>query len=319
MMRRALLATAGLAPFASLVRAAEWPDRPIKLIIPFAAGTTTDILGRIAGNALQRGLGQPVVPDNRAGGGGTVGALAVAQAAPDGYTMLFGTSGSQATNPALMPNLAYDPIRDFAPVASFAKTAVILAVRPQLGVRDLAAFVALAKRRTLSIGTAGTGTTGHLTQAQLDLSAGIQTTHVPYRDAGRGLADLLNGTLDAFVYHPLGLLPHIQSGAMLPVALTGERRHFLFPDLPTFAEAGVPGVVVEGWWAVFAPARTPAPVVARCNALLNAALKDDATTAELRRQGLETMGGPPEALAAHLVEEVAKQRRVVAAAGIKPE
>jgi tripartite-type tricarboxylate transporter receptor subunit TctC len=219
----------------------------------------------------------------------------------------------------MIPNLAYDPLRDFAPIASVAKTAVILGVRPALGVAELSGFIALARQRQLSIGTAGTGTTGHLTQAQLDLSVGIQTTHVPYRDAGRGIADLLNGTLDAFVYHPLGFLPHIESGAVRPLALTGERRHFLFPNLPTMAEAGAPGVVVEGWWALYAPARTPAAVVARCNALVNEALREPALAAELRRQGLELMGGTPEALARFNAEELERQRRLVRAANIRPD
>jgi tripartite-type tricarboxylate transporter receptor subunit TctC len=142
---------------------------------------------------------------------------------------------------------------------------------------------------------------------------------VPYREAGRGIADLLNGTLDAFIYHPLGLLPHIQSGALRPLAVTSEHRHFLFPDLPTMAEAGAPGVVVEGWWALYAPARTPAPIIARLNALVNEALRDAAIQAELRRQGLEVMGGPPEALAEQGREELEKQRRLVRAAGNTPE
>ena len=317
MNRRHLLAAAALLPFAP-ARATEWPERPLRLIIPFAAGTSTDIMGRIAAGHLSRGLGQPVVADNRTGAGGTVGALAAAQAAPDGYTLFFGTSGTQATNPAMMQGLAYDPERDFAPISSFAKTAVILAVRPQLGVNDLAGFIALAKQRVVSIGSAGTGTTGHLTQAQLDLATGIRTTHVPYRDAGRGIADLLNGTLDAFVYHPLGLAEFIRAGSLQPLALTGERRHFLFPELPTMAEAGAPGVVVEGWWALFAPARTPAPIIARLNALTLAALRDEATIAELRRQGLEVMGGTPAELAAGQHAELAKQRALVKAANITP-
>jgi tripartite-type tricarboxylate transporter receptor subunit TctC len=284
--------------------------------VPFAAGTTTDILGRIAANHLARGLGQPVVVDNRSGAGGTVGATAVAQAAPDGLVLLLGTSGTHATNPLLIKDIQYDPLTDFAPVASFARTSVILGVRPQLGVASLAEFVALAKRRNVTVGSAGTGTTGHMTQALLDLRAGIATTHVPYRDAGRGLADLLNGTLDSMVYHPLGFLPHIQAGTVRPLAGTGSTRHFLFPDLPTMAEAGVPGVLVEGWWAVFAPSRTPAPVIARLNALVNEVLADPATLAELRRQGLEAMGGTPAALAALNRAELERQREVVQASGM---
>ena len=319
--RRTLLlgAAAALAlpvPPAAAQPAAAWPERPVRLVVPFAAGTTTDILGRLAAAFLARELPQPVVVDNRSGAGGTVGALAVAQAAPDGQTLLLGTSGTMATNPALMPGLAYDPLRDFAPIASFARTSVVLGVRPELGVGSLQEFLALARRRSLSIASAGTGTTGHLTQALLDLRAGIATTHVPYREGGRAIADLLNGTVEAMVYHPLGFLPHIRSGAILPLAVTGEARHFILPEVPTMTESGLPGVVVEGWWALYAPAGTPAPVLARLNALVNGALADPATAAELRRQGLEPMGGTAEALAEYTRREVAAQRALVQAARI---
>ncbi|MBL6080377.1 tripartite tricarboxylate transporter substrate binding protein [Belnapia sp. T18] len=313
MKRRLLLA---LALPATAARAQAWPDHPVRLVVPFAAGTTTDILGRIAGAAIAQGIGQLVVVDNRSGAGGTVGTAAVAQAAPDGHTLLFGTNGTMATNPAIMPNLPYDPLRDFVPVASFARTSVVLAIRPQLGVASLGEFLALARRRSLSVGSAGTGTTGHLTQALLQLRSGVVTTHVPYRDGARAVTDLLNGTLDAMVYHPLGFLPHIQSGALRPLAVTGPTRHFLFPEVPTMAEAGQPGVVVEGWWAIFAPARTPAPLITRLNALTNTALAAPATLAELRRQGLEVMGGTPEVLAEQTRTEVAAQRELVLAAGI---
>ena len=289
---------------------------PVRLVVPFAAGTTTDILGRIAGAAIGRGLGQPVVVDNRSGAGGTIGSAAVAQAAPDGLTLLFGTSGTMATNPAIMPGIPYDPIRDFAPIASFAGTSVVLGVRPELGVASVGAFLALARRRSVSLGSAGTGTTGHLTQALLELRTGVPTTHVPYRDGARAVTDLLNGTLDAMVYHPLGFLPHIQAGTIRPLAVTGAARHFLFPDVPTMAEAGVAGVVVEGWWALYAPAGTPPALLARLNALVNGALADPATLAELRRQGLEVLGGTAEALAERTRRELAGQREVAQAAGI---
>ena len=144
----------------------------------------------------------------------------------------------------------------------------------------------------------------------------MATTHVPYRDGARAVSDLLNGTLDAMVYHPLGFLPHIQAGTIRPLAVTGAARHFLFPDVPTMAEAGQSGVVVEGWWAIYAPARTPAPVIVRLNALANAALVAPATLAELRRQGLEVMGGRPEALAEQTRTEMAAQRELVQAANI---
>ncbi|MDO9706884.1 Bug family tripartite tricarboxylate transporter substrate binding protein [Paracraurococcus lichenis] len=313
MRRRALLAAAALPLVA---RAAAWPDRPIRLVVPFAAGTTTDILARLCGSALAQGLGQPVVPDNRAGAGGTVGTLAVAQAAPDGNTLLFGTSGTMATNPVIMRAIPYDPLRDFAPVAAYARTSVILGVRPQLGVRSLSEFLALARRQPLSVGTAGTGTTGHLTTALIALRSGVALTHVPYRDGSRAIADLLNGTLDAMVYHPLGFLPHIQSGAILPLAVTGESRHALFPAVPTLAEGGLADAVVEGWWALYAPAGTPGPVLARLNRLVNDSLAQAETRAELARQGLEVMGGTPDWLADHTRTELARQREVAQAANI---
>lgn len=320
--RHALAALASLAALPALrpagaQTAAPWaPDRPVRMIIPFAAGTTTDTLGRLMGNALSKGLGQPVVIENRTGAGGTVGAAAVAQAAPDGQTILFGTSGAMATNPVLMAAIPYDPLRDFAPVSSVARTAIVLGVRPALGPASVQEFLALARQRPLSMASAGTGTTGHIAQALLDLRTGITTTHVPYREGNRAVTDLIAGVVDAMFYHPLGFLPHIRSGAIRPLALTGEKRSFVLPEVPTMAEAGVPGVLVEGWWAVYAPARTPAPVIARLNALVNAALADAEFAQALRIQGLETMGGTPEALAAYNASEIERQREVVKAAGI---
>lgn len=312
----ALLATGAAMP--ARAQGTAWvPDRPVRMIIPFAAGTTTDTLGRLMAQAMQRGgLGQAVVVDNRTGAGGTVGAAAVAQAAPDGTTILFGTSGAMATNPVLMPTIPYDPIRDFAPIASVARTAIVLGIRPALGPANLRDFLALARQRTLSMASAGTGTTGHIAQALLELRTGIPTTHVPYREGNRAVTDLIAGVVDAMFYHPLGFLPHIRSGAIRPLALTGNARSFVLPEVPTMAEAGVPGVIVEGWWAIYAPAATPAPVVARLNALVNAALRDEAFIEALRAQGLETMGGTPEALRAYNAEELERQREVVKAANI---
>ncbi|MCO6415478.1 tripartite tricarboxylate transporter substrate binding protein [Siccirubricoccus sp. KC 17139] len=325
MTRRALLASLLATPLASAfaspragaeAQPAAWPDRPIRMVVPFAAGTTTDILGRIAAAAISKGLGQPVVVDNRTGAGGTVGTAAVAQAAPDGYTLLCGTSGTMATNPLIMPGIPYDPVKGFVPIVSFSRTPVVLAVRPALGVASLAELLAMACKRSVSVGTAGTGTTGHLTTALIELRTGVPLTHAPYRDGARAVTDLLNGTLDSMVYHPLGFLPHIRSGALRPLATTGEKRHFLLPEVPTLVESGLAGAIVEGWWGVFAPAGTPAPVVHRVNALVNASLADPATKAELERQGMETMGGTPEQLAAYLQAEIARQKEVVEAAKI---
>ena len=316
MNRRAALLALAAAPIAGTARAQWAPDRPVRMIIPFAAGTTTDTLGRLMGAALSKGLGQPVVIDNRTGAGGTVGAAAVQQAAPDGTTILFGTSGAMATNPVLMPSIPYDPIRDFAHVGAVARTAIVLGIRPALGPTNVQEFLALARQRPLSLASAGTGTTGHIAQALLDLKAGISTTHVPYREGNRAVTDLIAGVVDAMFYHPLGFLPHIRSGAIRPLGLTGDTRSFVLPEVPTMAEAGVPGVIVEGWWAVYAPAATPAPAVARLNALVNAALADADFAKALRDQGLEPMGGTPEQLRAYNTEEITRMREVVKAANI---
>jgi tripartite-type tricarboxylate transporter receptor subunit TctC len=316
MMRRSLAVLALPLVRGPAAAAQGFSRRPIRLVIAFGPGTATDILGRFVAEILSGRLGQTVVVENRSGAGGTIGAAAVARSAPDGTTLLFGTSGIMSTNPAIMPDLPYDPLRDFVPIAGVANTSVVLGVRPELGVRSLTEFLALARRQDLSVGSTGTGTTGHVVQALLKLRGGVPLTHVPYRDGARAIADLLNGTLQAMAYHPLGFLPYIQSGAILPLAVAGTSRHFLLPDVPTMAEAGLPGVVVEGWWAIYAPAGISAEIVAQVNAATNAALGDPAILAELRRQGLNPMAGTPEALAAYTRHELAGQREIARAAKI---
>ena len=262
MNRRALLASSLLAPGLARAQAQtqSWPDRPIRFVVPFPAGSSTDILGRIAAQHLSRGLnGATVVVDNRAGAGGTIGSQYVAQAAPDGLTLLLGTIGTHAVNPHLMPNLPYDPMRDFTPLIAHSKTKILLVTRPQLGVRSMAEFVALARTRPLSVASSGTGTTGHLAQALLGEVTGITTTHVPYRDGGRAVTDLLSGQIDSMFYHTQFVRPHIEAGTMLGLGITGAARSDVLPGVPTFGEAGLPAINIEAWWAIYAPPRLPAP------------------------------------------------------------
>jgi tripartite-type tricarboxylate transporter receptor subunit TctC len=292
--------------------------RPIRLVVPFAAGTTTDVLARMLAPALAP-AGTPVVVENRSGAGGNIGSAAVAHAAPDGNTLIFGTSGTHGVNASLYADQGYDPVADFAPVAAFVRAPAVLAVRPQLGPSSLAELVALAKRRSLSFASAGNGTTGHLSQALLNLRAGIETVHIPYRSGAQAVTDLLSGQVDGMFYHYLPFLPFFQTGALKPLALTGAARTPGLPEVPTMAEAGLQDFVVEGWWAVWAPRGTPAATVARLNAAVNAYLADPAAQAALAAQGVEPIGGTPEELGARTRAEVAKWRPVVAAAGIRAD
>lgn len=315
MKRRAVLASGLLVP--GLARAQAWPDRPIRLVVPFPGGSSTDILGRIAAQQLSRGLnGATVVVDNRAGAGGTIGAQFVAQAAPDGLTLLLGTIGTHTVNPHLMPNLPYDPMRDFTPIIAHSKTKILLVVRPQLGVRTMAEFVALARTRPLSVASSGTGTTAHLAQALLGEATGITTTHVPYRDGGRAVTDLLSGQIDSMFYHTQFVRSHIEAGTMLGLGITGATRSDVLPGVPTFSEAGLPAINIEAWWAIYAPPRLPAPLTQRLNAIFNASLVEAETRAAFARNGVEAMGGSPEDLASFQRAELARWGEVVRRANI---
>lgn len=315
MKRRALLAASLLAP--SLARAQAWPDRPIRLVVPFPGGSSTDILGRIAAQQLSRGLnGATVVIDNRAGAGGTIGSHYVAQAAPDGLTLLLGTIGTHTVNPHLMPSLPYDPMRDFTPIIAHSKTKILLVVRPQLGVRSMAEFVALARTRPLSVASSGTGTTGHLAQALLGEATGITTTHVPYRDGARAVTDLLSGQIDSMFYHTQFVRSHIEAGTMLGLGITGATRSDVLPGVPTFGEVGLPAINIEAWWALYAPPRLPAPLTQRLNGIFNAALAEAETRAAFARNGVEGMGGSPEDLARFQRAELDRWREVIRRANI---
>jgi tripartite-type tricarboxylate transporter receptor subunit TctC len=315
MKRRALLASSLLAP--GIAHTQTWPDRPIRFVVPFPAGSSTDILGRIAAQHLSRGLnGATVVVDNRAGAGGTIGSQYVAQAAPDGLTLLLGTIGTHAVNPHLMPNLPYDPMRDFTPIIAHSKTKILLVVRPQLGVRSMAEFVALARTRPLSVASSGTGTTGHLAQALLSEATGIATTHVPYRDGARAVNDLLSGQIDSMFYHTQFVRAHIEAGTMQGLGITGATRSDVLPGVPTFGEAGLPAINIEAWWAIYAPARLPAPLTQRLNAIFNAGLTDPEARAAFARNGVEAMGGSPEDLATFQRAELDRWREVVRRANI---
>lgn len=314
------LVAAGAATAARPARAQAWGARPLRLIVPFAAGTTTDLFGRAIANHLSQALAQNVVVDNRSGAGGNIAVAGAARERPDGYTIVFGTSGTHGVNASLYRDPGFDPVRDFTPVVPFVTAPVVLAVRPELGARDFAGFLEIARRRgrPITFASAGNGTTGHLSQALLDLRAGVQTVHVPYRSGAQAVTDLLSGQIDAMYYHFLPLMQHVQEGRLLVLGVTAPQRTATLPQVPTMVELGLQGFVVEGWWALYLPAGAPREVVDRLNAAVNSWLRQPEAQETLRAQGVTALGGTPEDLATRTAAEVAKWREVIREARIEP-
>lgn len=264
-MHRSLLRAAGFAlalAAAPLAGAADYPAHPVKLVVPFPAGGPTDIVARPYAEALAEGLGQPVVIENRGGAGGSVGASAVAQSAADGYTLLLGTVGTAAINPALYAKLPYDAAKDFRTVAVLAAAPVALVAHPSVPADTVQELAALAAKRELRFGTAGNGTPGHLTGEIFKAAGGIPLTHVPYKGSAPALQDLIGGHIE-LMFDPLqSVLPQIRAGKLKVIAVSSAERARELPDTPTFAQAGVKAETTA-WWGLFAPAATPAPVVER--------------------------------------------------------
>jgi tripartite-type tricarboxylate transporter receptor subunit TctC len=312
--RRALL----LAPIAAPALAqADWPARPLRIIVPFPPGGVTDLLGRLVADVLSTTLRQPVQVENLAGGGTVVGARAAAAAAPDGYTLLLATSTTLAVNPALHRALPYDPIRDFAPVALLATVPFVLVVRAADGPADLDALLAEAGARpgALPYGSAGSGTPHHLGMELLASMAGVRLNHVPYRGSAAALTDLLGGRVRAMVVDLAPALPQIQSGALRPLAVTTRRPLPELPGVPTVAAAGLPGYEMGAWQGLLAPAGTPPAIIAR----LAEAVMGSLGTVEGRRRlealSLVPMLEGPEGFAAFLPNEIARWAPIVRASG----
>ncbi|HZZ91892.1 MAG TPA: tripartite tricarboxylate transporter substrate binding protein [Usitatibacter sp.] len=242
-----------------------YPDHSIKLVVPFPAGGPTDIVARPFAQQLSIALGQSVVVDNRGGAGGSIGADVVAKAAPDGYTLLMGTVGTNAINGALYKHLSYDPVRDFTPIALIASSPVALVVNAQSDIKSVADFIAKAKASPgrIPFGSAGNGTPGHLTGEMFSTAAGVKLQHIPYKGSAPAVTDLLGNQIPV-MFDPLqSVIPHVRSDKLRALAVSGTQRSAVLPDVPTFAEAGVKGLESRAWWAVFAPANLPQDVAAK--------------------------------------------------------
>jgi tripartite-type tricarboxylate transporter receptor subunit TctC len=296
---------------------APYPNRPIRVVVPYTPGGTVDVLGRALSPALHQALGQPIVIENRSGAGGNIGAEFVAKSAPDGYTLLMSTNAPLTINVALNP-VKYDPIRDFSPISMTSTTTGLLSVNPQLQVRSAMDLVALAKAKPseLSIATSGIGTASHLSLLQFNRLGKVQTTTVPFRGGPESMTAAVAGDVHAVFSDLVPALPLVSDGRMRALAITAPKRSILAPELPTFAEAGLTGFDGAGWTAAFAPANTPREIVEKLNREINAALSNPEVRHKLITIGIEPAGGSSEGMQALLRREVPRWKAIVEEAGL---
>ncbi len=308
------------APAVSPEARAAYPDKPIRLIVPFPAGGNTDIVSRAIGNELSKNLGVSVVIENRGGAGGMVGSEVVAKAPADGYTLLM-VSASHVINPSLQKKLPYDTIKDFAGISMVADVPTVLVVHPSLPPKTLKELIAYAKANPgkLNYASAGKGTVGHLSAELLKSMADIKMVHVPYKGAGPAMTDVLGGHVQMIFSSMPAAIPHIQSGMLRPIVMTGAKRSAAAPNIPTMAEAGLPGFVVSTGFGLFAPAKTPRTLIKRLHTEVVKALHVPSVRESLASQGAEPVGSTPEEYDAFVRSEIAKWLKVCKEAGIQPE
>jgi tripartite-type tricarboxylate transporter receptor subunit TctC len=313
------LIAASLLPQAGAY-AADYPTKPIRMIVPFAPGGGTDIIGRLVAQELGQAWGQPVVVDNRGGGGGTIGIHLGAKAAPDGYTMTMCSLGISYA-PALYDKLPYDPVKDFAPISLVATQPFVYVVLPTLNVNSMKELIALAKAKPghIRYGSGGAGGSSHLGTELLRTMTGIDIAHVPYKGTGPALTAMLSGEIQMQLIGISSVVPHMKSGRMRALAVSGAKRSAAAPDVPTVAESGVPGYVFDVWYGMLFPAGTPRAIVAKANAEINRALSSPALAQRFSAAGVEPAGTTPDAFARMLHTEIAKWRKVVAQANIRIE
>ncbi|MEQ1776773.1 MAG: tripartite tricarboxylate transporter substrate binding protein [Burkholderiales bacterium] len=307
--------------FSGVTFAQSYPSKPIRLIVPFPAGGGVDGVARIAFQRLSESMGQQIVIDNRSGSGGVIAAEMAARAAPDGYTLFFGTTATQAITPHYYRKLPYDPVKDFAPINLLAGAGYILVVHPSLPATTVKEFIALAKAKpgALNFSSAGNGSALHLTTELFRSMAGIDMVHVPYKGAAPALADLMSGQIQ-LTFNPASVvLPHIKSGRVRGLGVSSARRTPLAPELPTIAEAGVPGYESTGWYGVLGPANLPQAIITRLNRDLTNVLADKEVKDRFTATGVEPIGMTPEQFAVFIRNEYAKWGKVVRAAGVKTD
>lgn len=312
---RALLWVAALMSIAGAGLAQDYPTKPIRLVVPFGAGGTTDVFGRLVAKVLSERLATPVVVENKAGAGGNIGSDFVAKAPPDGYTLLLGATGHLIIGPSLYKNFPFDPVRDLAPVTIVGTSMNVFVVHPSVPAKTVQEFAAYAKANPgkLSFASGGVGGVNHLAAEMFKLAAGIDMKHVPYRGSAAAYSDLLSGRVDAMFDNLPTALPHITSGKLRALGLTGATRSPSLPGVPTIAEQGYPGFEATTWWGLFAPAGTPGAVIEKLNREVRAGMREEA--ARVRELGGEPAESTPEAFAERVRREIPMWAKVVKATG----
>lgn len=297
-----------------------YPTKPLRFVVPYSAGGGGDIMARMIGAKLTEAWGQPVIVDNRPGGGTIIGTDLVAKAPPDGYTILLATN-THAVNASLHRKLPYDSLRDFAPVTLLATAPNILLASPSLQTRSLGQFVALAKSRPgkLNYGSSGKGGTGHLAMEMLKSLAKIDLVHIPYKGGGPAMNAILGGEVSVLFNNIIAAVPQVKAGRLWALGVTSRQRSLAVPDVPTIAEGGVQGFEATAWFSVLAPAGTPRPVITKVNSELARILKLPEVGERLSSQGAEPVGNSPEEFAAVMRSEISRWKKVIEAAGIVPE
>jgi tripartite-type tricarboxylate transporter receptor subunit TctC len=301
--------------------AQQYPTKPIRFVVPFAPGGSTDTLARTLGTKLSDGLGQQVVVDNRSGGNGNIGMEIVAKAPPDGHTIVLGYIANVAIGPSLYAKLPFDPVRDYEAITLLATSPNVLVAHPTVQANTLKDVIALAKAKpgSLNYASASVASVGHLTGELLNQLAGIKMVHIAYKGSGQAVTDLIGGHIQLMFSGFSSVMPHIKSGKLKPIVQTGEKRSPALPEVATIAESGFPKFEATAWYGVHAPAKTPKPIVSRLNSEFVKALKAQDVRERLGALGFEIVGSTPEHYASYIKSEIRKWEKVVKASGAKPE
>ena len=322
MRRRAALVLALALPCAGgAALAADYPAKPIKIVVPYAPGGGADAVARIVARKVSESTGYNIVVENKGGAGAILGTDQVAKAEPDGYTLLLGQSGPISINPAVYKSLPYDPVKDFAPISMTTAYPYILVVNAALPAKTLQDLVALAKSKpdSMNYGSTGVGAANHLVAELFSSKTGVRMTHVPYRGTALAVGDLLAGQLTVVFADPISALPHIKSGKLRALAVTSLERSPVAPEVPTVAESGYPGFEALAWHGILAPAKTPPAVIKKLNEEIVKAVKEPATRELLANQAMQAVGNTPEEFAAFIQKDIATWKAVAAAAKVAVE